>query len=67
MLPLYALPVREMDFGASVFNDGQRRPNQMHRVLLVETRGDKFGEIGVDKIGHNTSDELCIRPYGHAR
>ena len=54
MLLLDAVPMRHMDFSAPVLDDRQRRPNQVHGILFVETDRDTFGEVGIGRTGHNT-------------
>jgi hypothetical protein len=61
MLLLDALPVGQMDFGQAVLNDGQRRLNEPHRILAVETGADAFGEMGVGYTAHDGAS-LAARP-----
>jgi len=52
MLLLDARPVRQVDFGAAVLDDGQRGLDQVHRVLPVETGADPVGEVRIGNRSH---------------
>ena len=55
VLLFYAVPVRNMDFGSSVFDDRQMRMNQAHGVLLVKTGGDTCRDLGIGDACHGAS------------
>ena len=65
MLLLDAVLVRHMDFCAPVFHNLQCGPNQMHGVLPAETGCDIFGEVGIGKMGHITSELFMHQRYDY--
>jgi hypothetical protein len=56
MLLLNALPVRNVNFGQSMFDDRHGCFHQMHRALLVKAGQDTFSEVGVRNVRH----VLCL-------
>ena len=62
VLLLDTVPVRDVDFRSPMFNDRQRRPNQTHRVLFIETCCDGLGEFRICRLRH-VIRILAVRDY----